>query len=63
MIINSYAQGDVSGKDGVGGLVGVNLGLTNNQNIGRVSKSYATGRVRGDQNAGGLIGENRGRSC
>ncbi|HXF54376.1 MAG TPA: YDG domain-containing protein, partial [Hyphomicrobiaceae bacterium] len=49
-IRNSYATGNVSGNDYVGGLVGDNSGLTEN--------SYATGAVAGRDNVGGLAGLN-----
>jgi hypothetical protein len=39
-ISNSYATASVSGKNGVGGLVG--------ENGGSISNSYATGRVNSD---------------
>jgi len=43
----------VTGKRGVGGLVGRNL-------IGTVSNSYSTGRITGNSLVGGLVGENGG---
>ena len=43
----------VTGKRGVGGLVGRNL-------IGTVSNSYSTGSITGNSLAGGLVGENGG---
>ena len=43
----------VTGKRGVGGLVGRNL-------IGTVSYSYSTGRITGNSLVGGLVGENGG---
>jgi len=46
-ILSSYATGSVSGRNYVGGLVGVSAGT--------VSNSYATGRVTGDY-VGGLVG-------
>ena len=55
---NSYATGDVTGRDAttstserVGGLVGLN-------ERGTISNSYATGRVEGHQDIGGLVGKN-----
>ena len=50
-ITNSYATGDVSGTDVVGGLVGFNWGT--------ITKSYATGEVSGSDVIGGLVGCNR----
>lgn len=52
-INHSYSQGNVSGYNSTGGLVG--------GNNGSVSTSYATGNVTGSENsyyAGGLIGQN-----
>ena len=43
----------VTGKRGVGGLVGRNL-------IGTVSNSYSTGSITGNSLVGGLVGENGG---
>lgn len=51
-VSNSYASGDVSGSDVVGGLVG---GLANGS---VVSQSYATGAITGGTNSGGLLGSN-----
>ena len=55
---NSYATGDVTGRDAttstserIGGLVGLN-------ERGTISNSYATGRVEGHQDIGGLVGKN-----
>ncbi|MFP4001983.1 MAG: PKD domain-containing protein, partial [Thermoplasmata archaeon] len=49
---NSYATGNVSGNDYVGGLVGEN-------DEGTVSNTYSTGYVNGsDDKVGGLVGEN-----
>jgi len=51
-VSNSYATGDVSGNNYVGGLVGFN-------SVGsKVSNSYATGTVSGDSRVGGLVGYN-----
>ncbi len=51
MVKNSYATGNVTGGgNGVGGLVG--------ENIGTVENSYATGNVSGDTYIGGLVGSN-----
>ena len=46
----SYATGNVIGKDSVGGLVGNNLGT--------VANSYATGKAEGKDKVGGLVGNN-----
>ncbi len=48
-IIDSYALGDVSGADGVGGLVGYGNGSA-------ISNSYSIGVVSGLTNVGGLVG-------
>jgi hypothetical protein len=45
--------GSVTGRDGVGGLVGVN-------NNGSITQAYATGAVTGRDNVGGLVGANAG---
>lgn len=51
---DSYAEGNVTGRYSVGGLVGyVYVG-------GKVSKSYATGNVSGNLNTNGLLGFNTG---
>ena len=51
-ISNSYSIGSVSGTgDGVGGLVGENIG-------GTITNSYGNGRVTGRSNVGGLVGHN-----
>ncbi len=50
----SYVTGRVSGKENVGGLVGIN-----NSN-GEILTSYATSRVSGEDDVGGLVGDNRG---
>jgi hypothetical protein len=50
-ISNSSATGAVTGRNGVGGLVGYNDG-------GDISNSSATGAVTGDDSVGGLVGEN-----
>ncbi|WP_255191395.1 GLUG motif-containing protein [Natronobeatus ordinarius] len=49
-VFASGAEGDVTGVETVGGLVGVNNG--------EISASYATGAVTGEENVGGLVGEN-----
>ena len=48
-IYNSYARGDVSGGDSVGGLAGFSTGMIYN--------SYASSMVKGDSKVGGLVGE------
>jgi len=53
-ITDSYATGNVTGGDAVGGLVG------RNKNRGNVSTAYATGTVDGDTSVGGLVGEDMG---
>jgi hypothetical protein len=45
---NSYARGDVSGVDGVGGLIG--------RNKGAIENSYAAGTVTGASQTGALVG-------
>jgi hypothetical protein len=50
---NSYATGNVSGNNSVGGLVGYTHG-------GLVNNSYATGNVSGTSYVGGLVGNNSG---
>jgi type IX secretion system substrate protein/GLUG motif-containing protein len=50
VISNSYAMGNVSGRDYVGGLVG--------RNSHRVINCYATGSVTGVSSVGGLVGYN-----
>ncbi len=52
-VSNSYATGNLSGMDRVGGLVGDNQG-------GTVSNSYATGEVNCWGLGGGLVGFNEG---
>ena len=52
-ITNSYAMGAVTGTgNGVGGLVG--------GNVGDITNSYATGVVTGNSEVGGLVGSNGG---
>ena len=53
-IRTSYVTGQVSGKDNVGGLVGIN------SSFGEVRGCYATSRVTGEDDVGGLVGDNRG---
>ena len=53
-IRTSYVTGQVSGKDNVGSLVGIN------HFIGEVRGCYATSRVAGEDDVGGLVGDNRG---
>lgn len=57
-ILNSYAEGSVSGKDRVGGLVGE---LTSSDgSVPSIENSYALGfgGVTGQSNVGGLVGYN-----
>ena len=53
-IRTSTVTGQVSGKDNVGGLVGIN------SSVGEVRGCYATSRVTGEDDVGGLVGDNRG---
>jgi len=48
VVVDSYAESDVSGNEVVGGIVG--------QNNGEVVRSYAVGEVTGNVDVGGLIG-------
>ena len=48
-ISSSYALGDVSGNDNVGGLAAYMFG-------GSITKSYSSGTVTGNSHSGGLIG-------
>ena len=57
---NSYATGDVTGRDAststserIGGLVGLNTGGS-----ASISDGHATGTVKGHQDIGGLVGKN-----
>ena len=51
----SHVTGRVSGRENVGGLVGIN------QTNGEILASYATSRVSGEDDVGGLVGDNRGK--
>lgn len=51
-IINCYAQGNVSGRNEIGGLVGYG------SPISFISQSYSTGFVTGMSDVGGFIGKN-----
>ena len=53
-IINSYATGSATGRDSVGGLVG----LCNTKCI--IANSYAAGAVIGTSTVGGLVGDHSG---
>jgi methionine-rich copper-binding protein CopC len=53
-VTKSYATGSVTGTKGVGGLVGVNSGISSAE----VSESYAAGSVTGTDDVGGLVGVN-----
>ncbi|MDH4068023.1 MAG: hypothetical protein OEU97_03715 [Dehalococcoidia bacterium] len=52
-VSNSHSNANVTGKYGVGGLVGRNL-------YGTISNSYFTGSVTGSADVGGLMGSNMG---
>ena len=52
-ISNTYAWGNVTGKEAVGGLVGDN-------DEGFIEKSYSVGKVSGTTNVGGFVGLNDG---
>ena len=54
-IVNSYATGAVTGQYYVGGLVGLNEGVSG---AATISNSYATGAVSGLYYYGGLVGIN-----
>ena len=49
-LIHCYSTGEVSGEQGVGGLVGTNSVA--------IANCYSSGIVSGDQKIGGLVGEN-----
>ncbi|RXJ93050.1 hypothetical protein CRU87_00760 [Aliarcobacter trophiarum LMG 25534] len=51
-ISNSYATGEVSGENGIGGLVGLN------SHHSTIENSYATGDVFGEDVVGGFAGYN-----
>ena len=51
IISNSYASGNVSGNEDIGGLVGQNEG-------GKITNSYAAGTIAGTSSVGGLVGLN-----
>ena len=53
IISNSYASGNVSGNEDIGGLVGQNEG-------GEITNSYAAGTIAGTSSVGGLIGASYG---
>lgn len=57
-IIDSYATGDVTGYERVGGFVGENFEAFNRRPI--VRNSFATGDVSGFREVGGLVGRNGG---
>ena len=57
-IRTSYVTGQVSGKDNVGGLVGINSFV--DSSVGEVRGCYASSRVTGEDDVGGLVGDNRG---
>ena len=51
----SYVTGRVTGKENVGGLVGIN------RSDGEIDASYASSHVSGEEDVGGLVGDNRGK--
>jgi hypothetical protein len=55
-VARSYAGGEVTGCQNVGGLVG-------ESNYGSVTECYSTGAVRGDQRVGGLLGAGSAFRC
>ena len=55
-IEESYATSNVKGYQCVGGLVGLNSGLSSDYK-GAISKSYSMGNVEGSHSVGGLVGE------
>ena len=58
-IATSYASGNVSGIQWIGGLVGQNLGNAGPGSSAIISASYATGNVSASRGyAGGLVGQN-----
>lgn len=58
-VVESYATGDVSGPENVGGLVG-RQDHNDNGNGAGVRDSYATGDVTGGNTVGGLVGYSDG---
>ena len=52
LILNSYAHGDVSGTDRIGGICG--------NNLGNIRNSYTVVNVSAATNAGGLVGNSGG---
>ncbi|WP_254863477.1 GLUG motif-containing protein [Halovivax gelatinilyticus] len=64
-ITDSYATGDVTGRQTVGGLVGYNFGeiddpVTADVEDSIIEDSYATSDVTGEDTTGGLVGTNWG---
>jgi hypothetical protein len=57
-VSGSYATGSVSGRDQVGGLVGLNKMIIWSTPSGTVARCYAVGAVSGVNNVGGLVGTN-----
>jgi hypothetical protein len=57
-VFESYATGSVSGRDNVGGLVGLNKMIIWSTPSGTVARCYAVGAVSGVNNVGGLVGTN-----
>jgi hypothetical protein len=59
IVTNCYFTGTVSGKQFIGGLVGVNHGdMHLGSKYGSVTNCYSTGAVSGKELAGGLVGYN-----
>ncbi len=58
IVSESYATGSVSGRDHVGGLVGLNKMIIWSTPSGTVARCYAVGAVSGVNNVGGLVGTN-----
>lgn len=56
-IVDSQATGTVTGRNGVGGLVGQAYGYYYNTTDAFIDNSSATGQVRGEGSTGGLVGE------
>jgi len=53
-ITNSYAEGEVTGKNEVGGFIG----YVDDLNL-KINESYSTGSVSGNKRVGGFVGVNR----
>ncbi len=61
-VYNSYVEGDVTGKEEVGGLVGCTDSSSHGHFHGKVNNSYAKVDVSGNLQVGGLVGEG-GEGC